>query len=208
MDLDLWILLTHSSNPIGLMPIDRNSHAIITALLVHCATVSSALHRDRCYHRIIGDAAAIPKIDAARDWLRSMTRGMRARKDLGKKGEENEGKRDSGEGGRETDRRKGTTTEREREKEKHARLSADAADSTTGGGGLTAPLHIHPRYIDLSRPPPLSRLTTLLTTLLSGTRAHQERSVESVPGAAAAPVSAIRRGWGTRRWWWCWQWRR
>lgn len=39
--------------------------------------------------------------------------------------------------------------ERERKGER-ARLFADAADSTTGGGGLTAPLHIHPRYIDLS----------------------------------------------------------
>lgn len=82
-----------------------------------------------------------------------------------------------------------------KEERERARLSADAADSTTGGGGLTAPLHIHPRYIDLSRSPPSSRLTPLLVALPSGTRAHQERGVESVPGAAAL-VSAIRQGWG------------
>lgn len=153
--------------------------------------------RDRRYHRIIGDAAAIPRIDAAREigWSRHAgshegSRERERKRELWKKGPRRR-RRQRG-GGREASRREGGTTEREKE---HARLSADAADSTTGGGGLTAPLHIHPRYIDLSRPPPSSRLTSLLATLLSGTRAHQERSVESVPGAAAL-VSAIRRGWG------------
>lgn len=163
-------------------PCHRPYHTVATAVI----TASS------------GDATTIPRIDAVRDRLR-LTRGMTRRatreRELWKKGKGSEGKkkRQRG-GGRDRDEltRRGGTTEREKER---ARLSADAADSTTGGGGLTAPLHIHPRYIDLSRPPPSSRLTSLLATLLSGTRAHQKRSVESVPGAAAL-VSAIRRGWG------------
>lgn len=85
-------------------------------------------------------------------------------------GEENEGEKkqetQSGEGGRETDRRERGTTERVKESARDcppmqptARLVAAAS---------TAPLHIHPRYIDLSRPPPSSRLTALLATLLTG----------------------------------------
>ena len=96
------------------------------------------------HHR---DAARLPRLPTLPlhpiGCIRCVVKGSRARERGGKK--EKERQEDAGE--RWTDRREGGTT-REREKER-ARLFADAAESTTGGGGLTAPLHIHPRYIDL-----------------------------------------------------------
>lgn len=179
---------------------NTDPHVGITALLVHCATVSSALSLSRSplspHHRgCSNDPEDRRRSRSAAFDTRDDTKGAARERRALEKGRRERGggkKRRQRGGGRETDRREGGTTEREKKRE---RLSTDAADSTTGGGGLTAPLHIHPRYIDLSRPPPSSRLTSPLATLLYGTRAHQERSVESVPGAAAL-VSAIRRGWG------------
>lgn len=116
---------------------------------------------------------------ATRDRLRLDTLdddGQRAGKGVssGKKGKQNE-VRGGGRGEEKRTNEKGVYYgERERER---ARLSVDAADSTTGGGGLTAPLHIHPRYIDLSRPPPSSRLASLLATLLSPVLARIRNAV-------------------------------
>lgn len=87
-----------------------------------------------------------------------------------------------------TRRRDEQIDERKREKER-ARLFADAADSTTGGGGLTAPLHIHPRYIDLS-PSSGHRAAPRLTSphLSSGEPVREPGA--SVPGAAGVRDSA------------------
>lgn len=138
-----WInLRTHTSNPIDK---SRKSHCSFTVPLCH-----QPYHRvTLAYHRVISGCSdpetrhyPLHPIGCIRCDVKEMER-------RGKKGDRGREKRMRRKYEQIDER--GTMRETERDgKKERARLFADAADSTTGGGGLTAPLHIHPRYIDLS----------------------------------------------------------